>query len=360
MMIETMSRLWYLVDDKVDENNDPEAITLRKNGKIAFVILPESDEYTDVFFNLLGIDKDRILVIKKPTRFKSITIPEQSFILFSNYHEKCNLIYDRMMSAVEAKTEEKLYLTRRSFTRYDGANDGLNEEYLENFFKKRGFTVISPEQYSVEEQIGFIKGAKEIICSEGTLSHLGLFANPGTKLTVLRRSLNSYLIPQYMIDEMRGLDVSYVDANFNILPDSHVDSVFLFGPSPCFRAYLDAEGISYDEDEVTPDKSLIYDYIIKYTENFSDTDRFRSIAKYDLFDLIQSLNKVIRGEYLSRFDYETKAHKAYMENRELTRKIESLEKKLEKSEQERKEVLNSKSWKITKPLRALTGKKDKK
>ena len=49
-----------------------------------------------------------------------------------------------------------------------------------------------------------------------------------------------------------------------------------------------------------------------------------------------------------------------MENRELIRKIESLEKKLEKSEQERKEVLNSKSWKITKPLRALTGKKDKK
>lgn len=355
MMIETMSRLWYLLDDS--DPADTAASELKKNAKIAFVILPESDEYMDIFFKLLGIDSDRILVIKKPTRFKSVTIPEQAFVLFSDYHEKANLIYDKMMSAVEAKDVEKLYLTRRSFTRYDGANDGLNEEYLEEFFKKRGFTVISPEQYSVEEQIGYMKGAKEVICSEGTLSHLGLFCNPGTKMTILRRSLNSYLFPQYMIDEMRGLDVSYVDAHFNILPDSHVDSVFLFGPSPCFKAYLDANKIAYDEDEVKMDMSLMYDYIVKYTENFSDTGRFRSIAKYDLFDLIQTLNKVIRGEYLSRFDYETKAHKAYMENRELTRKVENLEKKLEKSETERKEILNSKSWKITRPLRKLTGKK---
>ena len=356
MMIETMSRLWYLVDEKLDEDLTADQKDIRKKAKIAFVILPESDEFTDVFFKLLGIDKDRILVIKKPTRFRSVTIPEQSFILFSNYHDKCNLIYDRMMDSVEAKKERKLYLTRRSFTRYDGANDGLNEEYLEDFFKKRGYTVISPEQHPLEDQVAYMKGADEVVCSEGTLSHLGLFCRRGTKMTILRRSINSYLIPQYMIDEMRGLKSRYVDAHFNILPDSHVDSVFLFGPSECFKEYLKAENISFTDDEVQMDRSLIYDYIIKYTENFKDTDRFESIKKYDIFDLIQTLNKVLNGEFLSRFDYTSTAEELSIENMKLKKKIDSLEKKLEKSEQERKEILNSKSWKITKPLRKITGK----
>ena len=65
------------------------------------------------------------------------------------------------------------------------------------------------------------------------------------------------------------------------------------------------------------------------------------------------MNRVINGKYLSRFDYETKTHTLNMENMELTRRVEKLEAKLEKSEKERKELLNSKSWKLTKPqLRA--------
>ena len=344
MLIETMSRLWYVV-----EGNSPEL-------KIAFVILPESREFADTFFRLLGIDMSRVMVIEKPTQFRKVIIPEQAFILFSNYHDKFNVIYDKMMEAVEAKEYKKLYLTRRSFTRYDGANDGINEEYLEEFFKKRGYEIISPEQHSVEEQIAYMKGADEVVCSEGTLSHLGLFCKRGTRLTILRRSLNSHLIPQFMINEMRGLDAYYVDAHYNILPDSHVDSVFLFGPSKCFTDYLDALKISYTPDEVKMDMNLVYEYILRYTENFSDTERFESISKYDIFDLIQTLNRVINGKYLSRFDYETKTHTLNMENMELTRKVEKLEAKLEKSEKERKELLNSKSWKLTKPLRALTNK----
>jgi regulator of replication initiation timing len=160
-----------------------------------------------------------------------------------------------------------------------------------------------------------------------------------------------------MIDEMRHLNVYYVDAHFNILPDSHVDSVFLFGPSDCFIDYLNAQKIEYTEDEVQMDRNLIFDYIEKYTENFSDTDRFESIAKYDIFDLIQTLNRVLNGRYLSRFDYETKTHTLNMENTELTRKVEKLEEKLAKSEKERKEIINSKSWKITKPLRDITNRK---
>ncbi len=347
MMIETMSRLWYVVEGK------------QSNLRIAFVILPESKEYFDDFFRLLGIDKDRVLIIDKPAQFRNVFIPEQAFILFSNYHDKFNIIYDKMMSSVEEKGSRKLYLTRRNFVRYDGANDGINEQYLEEFFRKRGYEVISPQQYSIEEQIAYMKGADDVICSEGTLSHLALFCKPGTHLTILRRSLNSYLLPQYMINEMRKLDAYYVDAHFNILPDSHVDSVFLFGPSPCFIDYLSARQFEYTEDEVKMDMNLVFDYIRSYTENFSDVDRFESISKYDIFDLIQTLNRVINGRYLSRFDYETKTHTLNMENTELTRRVEKLEEKLEKSEKERKEILNSKSWKITKPLRTITNKNKK-
>ena len=68
------------------------------------------------------------------------------------------------------------------------------------------------------------------------------------------------------------------------------------------------------------------------------------------------MNKVLNGEFLSRFDYTSTAEELSIENMKLKKKIDSLEKKLEKSEQERKEILNSKSWKITKPLRKITGK----
>ena len=47
MLIETMSRLWYVV-----EGNSPEL-------KIAFVILPESREFADTSSDFLGIDMSR-------------------------------------------------------------------------------------------------------------------------------------------------------------------------------------------------------------------------------------------------------------------------------------------------------------
>ena len=118
---------------------------------------------------------------------------------------------------------DKVYLTR---TRV-GVNDReYGEKSIECIFRKKGFMIISPEKYSLEEQFNILTHCKELATTEGSISHSAIFCNPGTKLYLIRKSnyVNGY---QTIINEIADLDVTYIDAHCSL---SEVQYGAMYGP----------------------------------------------------------------------------------------------------------------------------------
>ena len=366
-VLECLSRLWHVIESGASE-------------RIAFLLSESSDLlavkllYKD-FFELLGIDLKRVIYIEKPAQFDRVIVPDETVLAWSSgaqYKEKYTAVYEKMMSAVEAKDAKKIYLTRAQLKN----PDCLNEEYFEEFYKRRGFAVIAPEKLKLSEQVAYMKGADEVVCTLGTLSHLILFSKPGARLTcLLRSSENPPLTPQMVANQAKKIDFYAVDATFNFLPVSHGLHSFLLGPNKRWKDYLEATGEKYAENELDMDMGRwAYEYLLKWCALATSPGGWNTLTSFDNFDFVNSLSAALLDAPLKRENYpgsfkekeaalladmerlkaaiadptaarfEAEIERLQAENKALKGKVWRLEGGLNA-------IKNSSSWKVTYPFR---------
>lgn len=234
LITDSMPRMWYAVRNA------------NKNIKVAILLNPYfgwsewkfEGSYHQKLFELFGLETDRIIIVDKPTKFKSVVVPKQSVYWFGNRYntELLNVIYDKARNSVTPKNDKKIYLSRRLWTK-----PLLNEEYFEAFFSSRGYKIIHPQELPLEEQVAYIAGADEIACTYGTLTHYALFAKPGTKLIGLLRSSASIHGHQQIVDDLKKLDSVYIDTSFNILPLAHLSQFGVLAPTVQWLNFINKE-----------------------------------------------------------------------------------------------------------------------
>lgn len=344
--LEALSRLWYII-------KYPD----KRNLKIAFLVYNRQKKipnWTYELLSLLKISREQVIIITEPCQYKKIIVPNESIYAHEAYYKEYITIYDEIRKNVTPKKVEKLYLTR---TKLENCYD-VNEKFYEEFYQKRGYEVIAPEQHTIKEQIEYIAGAKEIVCSIGTLSHLALFAKNRTRVIMLNR-VNSFIVkPQILINHARKLDYYIIDATLQILPICHAHGNCLFYPTKYFKEFLKRENIPYDEEELKVEKEkVIYEYLLAWTRKYSEITSYKTIASLEPFDFVNSLSKELLNKELSQNDffnetnnivakniYINKCKKLEIEYNNLLKKYNDLNVKYSK-------IINSKSWKVTKPLR---------
>lgn len=300
---ETLARMWYVLRNT--QSKDPIAFLL-SDGKNA-------PDYFWIFMKLLGIEKERILIVNEtPLWFRTIIVPDQALVLHEGYHSYLGNVYQTMtIRAVHMISElilkkyedKRIYLTRSKFYKRSGESDCIHEEYFEHFYESRGYQVISPEVLPVTEQIALIYHAVEIVCTAGTLSHLLVFAKEKTKLTMLLRCNEAAaLTPQFIINQMKNLDVRIVDVSYNYLPTKHWGGIFLLGPTVDFKEYLDEEGIAYTEDELQMDfEHTAWKYLHSWIRIYSENRvPYKTINQQDIFDVVNCMSDVILEKKLTR------------------------------------------------------------
>ena len=314
-LVECLSRLWCFANDSVTSFDTSEI-------RIAVCAPDKIQRFMIELLSLLGIDERRFVFVDRIMKFKKIYIPDQSFYTFSGYSSGFISIYDKIKQQIIPKRFEKIFLTRSKFNK----GDSINESFLDNFFENNGFEIIAPEEYSVEEQIAFIAGAKVIACTEGTLSHLALFANVGSTLIILKRHEDINLLAQAMINKIRELKVIYVDVTFNLLPTHHVNGVFLYGPTENFISFSKNMGFDISKEiEEFRLADFAYEYLKKWCDNYQDIKNFQWISKYDISDVLLCLNNAMGNLPLDRKKFVTKFQEKYDKQE---KKIKSMEREL--------------------------------
>ena len=246
-LVEVVSRLWYFLehDDGV--------------SKYVFVIEENTSEEIKGnylrFFQLLGME-NRLEFINHPVRFREVIIPDLGYARMKYYSEQYKHIFDTVVkNALEnppaIPQSDKIYFSRGHFQKAMGSEIG--HDMLEQYFKANGFTILYPEELTLEEMIGYIRQADVCATPSGTLPHNFLFAQDNKEVIVIERTplVNEM---QVDVDRIEDLELTYIDGHWLIYPGFSGGGPFCYGYTKEFRRFTDDGGYRHPADYYLSDK----------------------------------------------------------------------------------------------------------
>lgn len=215
-------RLWFLQTEQCRE-------LLGRGAKVVYTTV-QNEPLSDIaiaFFNLLGVDVSQFVHVTQTTRFDRVYLPDPSIFLRVNdqipygdryytkeYLELIDSIRKREFSS-PIPSADKVYFTRTGIRNNSWREMG--EESLERYFKDRGYLIVSPEKYSIEEQIGILSHCKSFATTEGSIAHSAIFCNKDTEVVICRKApyINTY---QLIANEIAQVKATFIDTYYPCRP----------------------------------------------------------------------------------------------------------------------------------------------
>lgn len=218
---DNLKHLWFLFTEKYKELQlKYPNLKLVFIGDVGTIAMPSFKE----MLSISGIDYTRFEFVSVISRFKELYVPDPCFQTNEVGERFFTEEYDNLLSRVDVKPVkryDKVYFTRSSLKE---SSRETGEKDIERVFERIGFKIISPERYSFYHQLQILKGCKVFATTEGSIAHNAVFLNKSTNLILLRKAsyLNEYQLP---INEMRNLNVTYIDVHLSVFVDYEHPSV---------------------------------------------------------------------------------------------------------------------------------------
>lgn len=236
VLLERLTRAWALLSDKY------------KNMKCVIVYSSAADnipEYYLEFLAALGVARENIMVIKQPTRFRNVYVPELS--KGPNFTtDAFAKTFDAIANSVpdnDAKYD-CVYVSRDALR----LRRTFGERAVQSVFQKNGFHVIYPETMLIQQQIAIVKNCRVLAGCAGTALHLALFMRPGgTVIQIKRNSKNSdNADQQFLVNKTKGLNSVFVWASAESRPTEHFTPVpQIIGVGKYMQKFMDDFGLQY-------------------------------------------------------------------------------------------------------------------
>lgn len=287
-LIDCSTRLYYYLEHK------DEPLTY------AFLV-NEHTEYEAIapirrFFELLGIS-GKLLFIHEVTRCRKIILPEPGYMINGYYSRQFLKVFETVADQVDCSrypSYDRVYYARNQFRKAKGSEAG--EAILLDLFQKNGFTLISPEQLTLDEQIAIIRNTGLLAGIMGTLGHNMLFAKPGQHMILVNKTHNMN-IAQMDINEMKQINMTYIDAYLAKFPVLIGNGPFLITYSEMLRKYVKDHSWQEPSEVLTGERAL-RDNLKEYEEMYrsrhlknlrlefeSDPERFDYFAPEHLLEI---------------------------------------------------------------------------
>jgi len=219
----------------------------RRYSKIVYTLVMPTSKIPDNYFGLLapfGVERESVCCITRPTRFRSVSFGDPSVMspaaaagggeLNRYYTKEYDETIERICSYYNAQGDSadrvnlgRVYLSRSGWKK--GCVD-FGEELVEEAFERYyGCKVIRPEKLSLGELVRTMSNCETLVSTEGSVAHNSLFLKKGSNLISLRKGdyPNGY---QTMINQVRDLNVTYIDSNYTY--------IYPFGDAPWFGPFL--------------------------------------------------------------------------------------------------------------------------
>ena len=284
-LVDLIGRMWFFTQ----ENREKEQL------KLVFLGEEEPDGNYLEFFNLLGIKKEQLIHVSKPTRFHKVIVPQYSSRPCIWYTKEFQSIFDTIADRVSKegyicsqKNLNKIYFTRLNFSKAQGNEVG--EKYIAKWLEYNGYTLMSPEKLSLRDQVYIWNHAKEIVCMDGTIPlNIGFSKNPQLRLIVMHKSsfvhknLDLYVL-------MRGCAVTFLDVYyepFKKYPKSLGEGPFLFCISKDIKEFSKDKKMRLPFSELNIKLDFIFNYFKLISRIINIKKRLKNVITKSLPDRIQ-------------------------------------------------------------------------
>lgn len=257
-LVDLIGRMWYCIQHQISEI------------KVAY--LGEEDPKGNFleFFELLGIQREQLIRITKPTRCRKVIVPEFSCRPCVWYTDEYQSIFDTVISRAlnledsnsNAKRYKKIYFTRLRLPKAKFSEFG--EKLIVEWMAKNGYEILSPEKLSLRQQIFLWNTAEEIVCINGSIPincifsqnfHLKLIVLNKTKL--VHKNLDLFLLIRQQ--NVIFLDVYYEP--FKNYPKSIGEGPFMIYISEDIYKYSIANDLVVPFSKLKVRKDFVYNYI---------------------------------------------------------------------------------------------------
>lgn len=244
-LLEYITRLWYL------EQCTP-------NIKIAycgFACEPNSisGNYLQLL-ELLGIKKEQLIDVRKPTQFKSIIVPQQGYLRGKYYSNE----FKKMLSGIKKRVREvsgeltpieNIYFTRTGFVEESANDKERGELEIKVLFEQNNYTAMAPEKLSALEQIYYVSNCKRLVVPVGGASMNALFLSSDAECVFLKKAyLPDTPADLHIISQMNEFKKTiFLDAYykpFKKLPISYGGGPHLLGLTPEIWAFAEDNGMT--------------------------------------------------------------------------------------------------------------------
>ncbi len=238
-LIDVIGRLWYILKNDINDYKIVYTCIKGKEDKI-------NGNYLELL-ELLGIDKSKLMMVNKVTRFKEIIVPEMSIYPGKYFTEEYEEIFNRIVSNVNIseKKERKIYCSRSRLKRANKIEIG--ENIIENIFNQNGYVSVYFEDMSVREQIQTINEASEIVAISGTLPHNLLFAKTKIKMVILNKTYKLNL-HQFIINQISKANVDFVDIDVSPMPVLYGVGPFIMRVTDNLKKYCENNNLKCEEN----------------------------------------------------------------------------------------------------------------
>ena len=161
---------------------------------------------------------------------KRAIIPSKLSELIFDYQPNCQIEYDdfkfnpiamnylrkKFLKPIKEKTKKRLYLTRKT----SSMRRLVNEEEIEKLLIGYGFEVISPAEYTFEQQLGLFSSAEIIVGPSGATFSNIVFAPKNCKILLLSQHRENTHVIYHALANAAGIEEFYsVKGNIIENPD---------------------------------------------------------------------------------------------------------------------------------------------
>lgn len=252
-LLEHMNRAWALRDEKYRDMY----VALINNQGINPV-----PEYMYRFIELMGVPRERIMIVDGTTQFRNVYIPHQAFNIPICSSDEFGKTFDTIADNVKdyGKNYERVYMSRDALK----SRRTYGEKYVSDIFAKNGFHIVCPETLSLDEQIAIAKNCRVMAGCAGTALHLALFMKPGGTVIQIKRNRihDDNVASQFLIDETKKLNSVFITGSIEKYKTLHgVVLPQIIGLNKYMREFFDANNFVYNKDAPIIDSDTWNEYL---------------------------------------------------------------------------------------------------
>lgn len=230
---------------------------------------------------ILEIDIDKCRKIEQPTQFDKIILPDSSFgaIATNEYRDTIDRVRNFALKNRTPTSNKKIY--------YFHGRIQVGEERLAEYFKSKGYEIISPQKLTLDEQLNWLINCESFASTLGSCSHNSVFLRDRTDTIIIPREGiygRDYQLP---LDQINLVNATYIDSTMSIFDKGSRYHCYII--SEQLKKFFGDKWTGYEED----DFKIFLQYVKDSLNKGFDIDS-REKNYYDfspLFDFLAQLRK---------------------------------------------------------------------